>query len=177
MEELSGSQKQSSRGLSWTLCCAQSYLTLCNPWDCGPQAPLSMGFSRQEYWSELPFPLPGNLPDPGIKLVSCALALQVDSLPAKPWRNPSRTEEILFFFFSDKRKKKEKPNWSPTFHKAYRRSYNLREKLQGGYNNLTTNMAWRIVVTKINKITWVSFSKISLWNDSYKLELDLGSTS
>ena len=41
------------------------------------QAPLSIGFSRQEYWSELPCPPPGNLPDPGIKpesLVSPALA-------------------------------------------------------------------------------------------------------
>ncbi|ELR61614.1 hypothetical protein M91_19068, partial [Bos mutus] len=41
------------------------------------QAPLSMGFARQEYWSGLPFPSPGDLPDPGIKtgsLVSAALA-------------------------------------------------------------------------------------------------------
>ena len=38
------------------------------------QAPLSMGFSRQEYWSGLPFPSPGDLPDPGIKLTSPALA-------------------------------------------------------------------------------------------------------
>ena len=42
---------------------AQSYLTLCNPTDCS----LSMGFPRQEYWSGLPFPSPGNLPDPGIE--------------------------------------------------------------------------------------------------------------
>ena len=84
---------------------------------------------------------------------------------------PEGLKRYFFFFFSDKRKKKEKPNWSLTFHKAYWRSYNLRrEKFQGGYNDLTTNMAWRIVVTKINKITWVSFSKINLWNDSYKLD-------
>ena len=38
------------------------------------QAPLSMGFSRQEYWSGLPFPFPGDLPDSGIKLTSPALA-------------------------------------------------------------------------------------------------------
>ena len=38
--------------------CAQSYLTLCNFMDCSPQAPLSVGFSRQEYWSGLPFPYP-----------------------------------------------------------------------------------------------------------------------
>ena len=43
-----------------------------NPWTVACQAPLSMGFSRQEYWSRLPFPTPGDLPDPGIELVSLA---------------------------------------------------------------------------------------------------------
>jgi len=51
-------------------------LTLWTPWveaeAC--QAPLSMGFSRQEYWNRLPFPSPGELPDSGIKSVSSALA-------------------------------------------------------------------------------------------------------
>ena len=37
------------------------------PWTIARQAPLSIGFPRQEYWSGLPFPSPGNLPDPGIK--------------------------------------------------------------------------------------------------------------
>ena len=40
------------------------------PWTIVHQAPLSMGFSRQEYWSGLPCPFPGNLPNPGIELVS-----------------------------------------------------------------------------------------------------------
>ena len=40
------------------------------PWTVARQIPLSMGFSRQEYWSGLPFPSPGDLPDPGIKPVS-----------------------------------------------------------------------------------------------------------
>ena len=44
------------------------------PWTVAVQAPLSMGFSRQEYWSELPFPFPENLPDQGIKPASPALA-------------------------------------------------------------------------------------------------------
>ena len=43
------------------------------PWTVAYQAPLSMGFSRQEYWSGLPFPSPGDLPDPGIKPGSPAL--------------------------------------------------------------------------------------------------------
>ena len=42
--------------------------------DCSRQAPLSMGFPRQEYWSGLPFPSPGDLPGPGIKTPSSALA-------------------------------------------------------------------------------------------------------
>ena len=43
------------------------------PWTVAYQAPLSMGFSRQEYWSGLPFPSPGDLPDPGIEPGSPAL--------------------------------------------------------------------------------------------------------
>ena len=43
---------------------------LCNSMDCSPQAPLSMGFSWHRHWSGLPFPPPGDLPDPGIKPVS-----------------------------------------------------------------------------------------------------------
>ena len=46
----------------------------CDPMDCNHQAPLSMGFLRQEYWSGLPFPPPGDLPDPEIKPTSLALA-------------------------------------------------------------------------------------------------------
>ena len=44
--------------------CVQLFVT---PWTVAHQAPLSMGFSRQEYWSGLPCPPPGDLPDPGIK--------------------------------------------------------------------------------------------------------------
>ena len=51
------------------------------PWTVAHQAPLFMGFSRQEYWSELPFPSLGDLPDPGIKPGSPAL--QADSLPTE----------------------------------------------------------------------------------------------
>ena len=63
--------------------------TLCNSMDCCPvahQAPLSMGFSRQEYWRGLPFSSPGNLPGPGIELRSSTL--QADSLPFEPRGNP-----------------------------------------------------------------------------------------
>ena len=58
---------------------------LATPWTVAHQAPLCMGFSRQEYWSRLPFAPPGDLPDPGIKLVTHAPpALQADSLPTEP---------------------------------------------------------------------------------------------
>ena len=49
---------------------AQTCLTPCDPWIVACEAPLAMKFSRQEYWSQLPFPTPGNLPNPGIKPVS-----------------------------------------------------------------------------------------------------------
>ena len=53
------------------------------------QAPLSMGFSWQEYWSRLPFPLPGDLPDPGMEPAHPAsLALQADSLSLRHQGSP-----------------------------------------------------------------------------------------
>ena len=62
---------------------AQSCLTFCDPMDCiVHQAPLSLGFSRQEYWSGLLFPFPGDLPEPGIEPGSSAL--RADSLQSEP---------------------------------------------------------------------------------------------
>ena len=55
--------------------------TLATPWTVTCQAPLSMGFSRHEYWSGLPFLSPGDLPDPAIEPESPAL--QADSLPTE----------------------------------------------------------------------------------------------
>ena len=52
---------------------AQSCLTLCNPTDCSPPGFSAMEFSRQEYWSGLPFPALEDLPDPGIEPWSPAL--------------------------------------------------------------------------------------------------------
>ena len=56
------------------------------PWTVTHQAPPSMGFSRQEYWSGLPFPTPGDLPDPGIEPESPALASKFFTTepPGKP---------------------------------------------------------------------------------------------
>ena len=69
-------------------------------WTVARQAPPSMGFSRQEYWSGLPFPSPGDLPNPGIEPGSPAL--QADALssepPGKP--QPKQHRRVLFFFFT-----------------------------------------------------------------------------
>ena len=55
----------------------KSCLTLATPQTVACQAPLSMGFSRQEYWNGLPFPSPGDLPNPGIKPGSLALQISL----------------------------------------------------------------------------------------------------
>ena len=65
---------------------AQSCPTLCDPGTVAHQASLSMGFSRQEYWSGLPFPSPGDLPDPGIEPRSPTL--QADALTSVPPGKP-----------------------------------------------------------------------------------------
>ena len=63
--------------------CTQLFVT---SWTVAYQAPLPVGFSRQEYWSELPFPSPGDLPNPGIK--PRFPVLQADSLLTEPPRKP-----------------------------------------------------------------------------------------
>ena len=64
----------------WLVCLvAKSYLTLETPWTIACQAPLSMGFPRQEYWRGLPFPTAGDLPDQGMEPMTPAW--QADSLP------------------------------------------------------------------------------------------------
>ena len=62
---------------------ADSFVTL---WTVAHQTPLPMEFSKQAYWSELPFPSPGDLPDQGIEPWSPAL--QADSLPSEPPEKP-----------------------------------------------------------------------------------------
>ena len=61
------------------------------PWTVARQAPLSMGFSKQEYWSGLPFPFPGDLPNPGIKPGSPVL--QADALSSEPPGKTSHSSE------------------------------------------------------------------------------------
>ena len=79
-------------------------------WTVAHQAPPSMESSRQEYWSELPFPSPGHLPDPGIKPEPSAL--QVDSLlselPGKPFLIIHTYLKILLLKIDAKKKIKTK---------------------------------------------------------------------
>ena len=66
------------------------------PWTVAYQAPPSLGFSRQEYWSGLPFPSPGDLPNPGIEPGSPVL--QADTLPSEPpgkWARPHDMERAM----------------------------------------------------------------------------------
>ena len=73
----------------WCMCVCQSLSCVwlfTTPWTVVRQAPLSMEFSRQQYWSGLLFPAPGDLPDPVIKPRSPAL--QADSLPSEPPGKP-----------------------------------------------------------------------------------------
>ena len=67
------------------------------PWIVACQTPLSMAFSRQEYWSGLPFPSPGNLPEPGTEPVSLVFPALAGGLftTLPPWEVPSPTSKCL----------------------------------------------------------------------------------
>ena len=65
------------------------------PWTVIHQAPPSMEFSRQEYWSGLSFPSPGDLPDPGIEPRSPML--QADALPSEPPGKPQETGKMIWY--------------------------------------------------------------------------------
>ena len=84
--------------------CVHLFVT---PWTVAHQAPLSMGFSRQEYCSGLPFPSPGDLSDPGIEPGS--LTLWTGSLQLGPWGKPSYDPRLAQ---ESNRKKEKKGYWS-----------------------------------------------------------------
>ena len=76
-----------SRSEVKSLSCVRLFAT---PWTVSHQAPPSMGLSRQEYWSGLPFPSPGHLPDPGIEPWSPTL--QADALTSEPPEKPKKKQ-------------------------------------------------------------------------------------
>ena len=74
---------------AWVLSHLSHVQLFVTPWAVAHQAPLSMGFSRQEYWSGLPCPSPGNLPNPGLNsCLLCLLHWEVGSLPLVPSGKP-----------------------------------------------------------------------------------------
>ena len=73
------------------------------PWTVAHQAPPSLGFSRQEYWSGLPFPSPGDLPDPGIEPRSPTL--EADALTSEPPGKPKILYVITAMWNLKKKKK------------------------------------------------------------------------
>ena len=80
----------------------QSCSTLCDPLDCSPQAPLSMGFSRQGYCSGLPCAPPGDLPDPGIEPASLTstdgfFSATWEAHPCKSWFSFRKNSALLTF--------------------------------------------------------------------------------
>ena len=75
---------------------AQFCPTRVTPWTIAHQVPLSIGFSRQEYWSGLPFPPPDDPPNPGIEPISpLSPKLKVDSLLLSHWGSPEKYFKIL----------------------------------------------------------------------------------
>ena len=124
-------------------------------WTVAHQVPLSMEFSRQEYWSGLPFPTPRDLPNPGIKLMSLAsLALAAESLllmpPGKPlWKSYSitklkRSTSLIFpltFYY----------NWNPFLLST---SFSPGVFTSGGFSSSPTSSihSWRYSVCSCSSL-------------------------
>ena len=122
------------------------------------QASLSMGFSRQEYWSGLPCPLPGNLPQPRTELVS--LALLADSLPLSHQESPQPSRLLLrggpsgtgcIKFFS----------WV-TENQGYDR-WSTQAKVTDSFNRGKRYILFHTHIYK-NWRRWASQAQVSLWN-------------
>ena len=108
------------------------------PWTVAHQAPPSSGFSRQEYWSGLSFPSPGDLPDPGID-PRCS-ALQADALTSEPPGKLVRTNTVWLHLYEVHRRVKfivRRPPWRPSgIESAHQWS-------GPGFNPWVRKMPWR----------------------------------
>ena len=87
-------------GQGWVTSVAQPCPTFCNPMNYSPPGSSVMEFSRQEYWSGLPFPSPGDLPDPEIEPRSPAL--QAESLPTEPPGRPIVVSMYVGYIYDQK---------------------------------------------------------------------------
>ena len=113
-----GIPQRSALPSSYSACTLSCVWLIATPWTIAHQAPLPMGFPRQEYWSGLPFPPPGDLPTPGIKpecFVFPALAggFFTTVPPWKPsclclWLILSSTWDSLHFFLSERGKQRQR---------------------------------------------------------------------
>ena len=96
-----------------TCCCCSVASVVSNsatPWSVGRQAPMSVGFFRQEYWSGLPCPPPVDLPDPEIEHMSpMSPALQEDSLPSE---SPGKLQNINKEYLQSFERGKESSNYT-----------------------------------------------------------------
>ena len=102
-----GSPKEMEAINSVCVCVSHSVVSdAVTPQTAAHQAPLSMEFSRQEYWSGLPFPSPGDIPDPGIKPGSSGL--QADSLLSELLGKPEVSVNILLILTLHRKQGKER---------------------------------------------------------------------
>ena len=85
---------------TWMLSCSVMSDSFVTPWTAACQVPLSMGFSRQGFWSGLSFPSPGDLPDPGIEPLSYVLARRffITEPPGKPIHTHAHTHTYVCIF-------------------------------------------------------------------------------
>ena len=143
---------------------AQPCPTLCDPRDCSPQAPLSMGLSRQEHWSGLLCPPPGDLPDPGtepVSLTSPALAGEFFTTRVTWEAHLNHMPPIKY--------RTEESSWK--WLNITGVSASFRASWEPSYPNIFHNRSLSLI--------WIAFPLISclLWNGfSYTKNWELGST-
>ena len=114
------------------------------PWTVACQIPLSMGFPRQEHWSGLPFPSPGDLPNPGIEPGSPVL--QADSLPSEPLGKPKKSR--------DNQNNKQVWSWSTKWRWAKANRILLREHAGIGNTLYQKHKKWLYTWTLPNGQYW-----------------------
>ena len=148
---------------------------LATPWTLVRQTPLSMEFSRQEYWHGLPCPSPGNLPNPGIELRSPVL--QADSLLCEPTGSTSyviREMQIktMRYHFTSIRMAKIQRLTPPNSVRMWRNSncHTLMVVLQN--DTATLEDVWHL--TKLNVLLW--YNPAITWLRTYPIELKFVST-
>ena len=164
--------------ISWwkSLSCVWLFVT---PWTVAHESPLSMGFSRQEYWSGLPCPPPGDLPDPGIEPRSPAL--QADSLSSESPGKPSFFLKVMIisfpsFFFYDLGYK-NRCAWSNFSSQAYSHTYWAGQEREDGFVSGPLNSRAFIPGMKesfphftllelTEKKEWKSNEGYCIWNNS-----------